>query len=242
MRKAQQVVIGFIGSKGAGKDTVADIAIKKFKARKKVSFARPFKDLIMKNIIGFTDYQIDDPKGKDEVLKSNLILNHRNVRKIVHVVANEYCKIKKDLRALNPYSIPVSQWENKKFVMGEHTYRDVMRYVSTEIIRTICPTWHVDMALSKVANEGTTFICDLRFANEFEMTKKKFDKNFYLVYIKNDKAEKKNKDSHISEQEYKKLIPLSFYTVNSVYGDLDGLEGELKGLMKKIKEDRKIKS
>lgn len=229
-----QVVIGLTGSKSAGKDTVGNIALKKFKARAKVAFADSFKNQIMKNVLGFSERNVNDPEGKEEKLDRDIFLTHRVLRRIKHTVADVYNYAAHE-NVINPYTIAVSTWEGHKFVKDKDTYRDVMRFVSTEIIRSICPTWHIDVALKSVPPEGVTFITDLRFDNELEVCKSRF-KNFFLVYVKNEAAEERNEDTHPSELGYKVIRDKAFATINSVYGELDDLEKEAAKVFKKIQK------
>lgn len=228
------VIIGLVGSKGSGKDTVADLSIKKFNAKKKVSLASPLKAL-MKELFNFSLHSLYDPKGKDAKLKDDIILSHKLLRLLVHKVSDMYNEYY-DSNIINPYSIPLSNWERKKFTTN-NTYRDVVRYVATEIIRSFCPTWHIEMALKKMPKNGVVFITDIRFDNEIEFLSKK--DNFYLVYIKNDKAEDKNKDTHSSESLFRKVKEekIKVFGMIDNNGDFKNLEKECGNLFKLIQKN-----
>jgi len=227
-----RLIIGLIGAKRAGKDTVGQIALERFGASGTISFARCFKDEIMKEIFKFTAEQIDGDE-KDSFLSKNVPLSTKTVRQIIHKVADLYNRLK-NKNVINPYSISVSSWDRHVFVGGKNTYRDVIKFVATEIIRHICPTWHIEMAFKNVQPQGVYLVTDMRFENEYEHCKKTFGDEFYLVYVKNEVAEEKGKDNHPSEQGYLVLRDKADAVVDSVYGELEQLEKDSAKVFKKI--------
>lgn len=251
-------VVGLSGSKGAGKDTAADLAVQSFKGTK-LSFARPFKEIVMKNILGLTDEQCNDPAVKESKLTSDFVFTHRILRKIIHKVADEYNMLK-HYNVINPYAIALNTWENTSFVGGpkpilkkeprkvlnpetkqleirdveidqRNTYRDVLRYVSTDIIRALNPKWHIDMALSQVARAGLYVITDVRFINEVQELLSKYHNNFFLINVQNSKVEIANSDTHVSETE---RSAFKFDGVIENNGDKKALEKEVNKVFTKL--------
>ena len=227
-----RLIIGLIGAKRAGKDTVGQIALERFGAAGTISFARCFKDEIMRDLFRFTPDQIDGD-AKDSLLDKDVPLTTSIVRKIIHKVADLYNRLKNE-NIINPYSISVSSWDRYAFTKGKNTYRDVIKFVATEIIRYICSDWHIEMAFKDVESQGVYLITDMRFENEYDFCKKKFGDEFYLIYVKNDEAEIKGQDNHPSEQGYQKLRDKADAVIESVYGELEQLEKDSAKVFRKI--------
>ena len=233
------MVIGLVGAKGAGKDSVADIAIEKFRADRKIHITDPFKEKILKGVFEFSDKNIYDAKGKDEFIPNDIILTHRVLRKTLRAVCESYNDVFGRV-IKSYYDVALSQWENTKFVAGKSTYRDVARFLSTDVIRKIIPDWHITVASPNIPLSGVTFIPDIRFKNECDSLNQRFGDKFKLVYVKNKNAEEKAGD-HPTEQLFRDLGDIEHYVLENEGKSLKVLEAEAANVMAELMGSKKAK-
>lgn len=229
-------VLGFVGPKGAGKDEAYKILRESGKVLQKMSFAAPLKE-ICKTVFGLSDYQVDDPVGKERELETPIILTIKHLR-----------ALNKELAAWVEPVDPVTQIirynVNRISVVGLEgtefkTPRYLLQFIGTDYIRDrVWKDWHVtaamsDKALAKLPDANAIYaVTDVRFENELEALQNKFGAAFACFYIERPEAEERLKEAtHPSELVSIKLREqLGDDAVLKNDGDVDDFKKVLKGI------------
>jgi len=206
-------IYNIIGPRGAGKDTLGDILIKNNLVNEKISFAAPLKE-ICKKVFKLGDYQVDDPKGKQEKLTFPLFF-FDNVAESVFEEMNNY--------VANSGKLSI-QAKNLNGLM--RSPREVLQFVGTDFIRNhVDPDWHIKAAFSNL-NEGTYVVTDCRFMNEYKYLNNNYEviKN---IYVERPEAEENlNKSKHMSELEIKRIRQFVDFELKNV-SSIEDLKTEI---------------
>lgn len=197
-------VLGFVGPKGAGKDEAYKILRESGKVLQKMSFAAPLKE-ICKTVFGLTDYQVDDPVGKERELETPIVLTLKHLRSINKELTQwvEPIDPATGIIRYNVNRISISGLEGVEF----KTPRYLLQFIGTDYIRDrVWKDWHVtaalsDKALAKLPDPNAIYaVTDVRFENELNALKDKFGSAFACFYIERPEAEERLKEAtHPSE-------------------------------------------
>lgn len=179
-------VIAFCGSKGAGKDTSANMVKEMFKGPiEHLAFAGHLKK-VCSDVLGIDMKYFTDPALKEVELDTYVVLTKENIEAILKAFDVTDFTYDKNVR---PHVGQVFD-----------TPRQTLQYVGTELLHPIDPLIHAKMTLKNKNPETLTLITDLRFQQEFDYLKNQ--QGLVAVYVANDKAEKfAGNDGHKSEKE-----------------------------------------
>lgn len=202
-------VIGFVGPKGSGKDTAADILKELKKADGKLSFAGPLKELCSE-VFNIPIQLFQDPILKErpfvEMKKygENVPLDSR-ILKQVKRACTRYLPEYDSATGIMIYNIDRA---NLTGVEGREmkTPRELLQIIGTNFIRDkIKKDWHLlaafsDKRLEKLKDNGVYCVTDIRFENELEFLKNKFGDDFECYYVERPEAEERLANAeHTSE-------------------------------------------
>lgn len=179
-------LIGLAGKKGAGKDTIADVFVKREKF-KRVALAEPLKELIVK-VFGVPLEYLNDRKLKEGDLPELISIDYSHLDKIRDIVENEW-----------GFVISRDQREAIENFHGEEIYavRELMQLVGTDILRkNVRDDIWVVLLFSRIKELGCdVVVSDVRFSNERKALKAA---GAELILIKRGYD---SKDQHISEND-----------------------------------------
>lgn len=229
-------VLGFVGPKGAGKDEAYKLLRESGKVLQKMSFAAPMKE-ICKKVFELTDYQVDDPVGKERELETPITLTNRHLRLINKELASwvEPVDAETGIIRYNVNKISVAGLEGMVF----KTPRHLLQFIGTDYIRDrVWTEWHVtaalsDKALAKLPDQNAIYaVTDVRFENELSALQTKFGPAFAGFYIERPEAEERLKQAtHPSELMTIKLREtLGPDAVLKNDGDINDLKKTLKSI------------
>lgn len=230
-------IVGFVGPKGSGKDTSADLLKELGIAKGKLSFAGPLKEMCSE-VFGLPMNFFRDPVFKEKPLAE----------------MEKYRDIKLDSRILKKVKLACTRYLPEYLSDGTMIYnidraslgpvenrvvktpRELLQIVGTEFIRNrIKGDWHLlaafsDARLSKLDENGVYCVTDIRFENELEFLKSKFGDDFECYYVERPEAEKNlAKAEHSSETTATKIRTL-LGEKNVIKND-----GTIAALKKKVK-------
>lgn len=211
-------IIGICGIKGAGKDTAFDLLKVHFPLIKKVSFAGKLKQ-VCKEVLGLTEFQITDRRAKEAYLKDPIYLSASVLEEVIEAFG-ETSNIIYDKHVRPHVGITLD------------TPRRVLQYVGTEVLRGVRDNIHAyNLLIQLKDSEGTYFITDLRFLDEYQLFSDNFKEDFEVWYINNKKAEMNSlKDLHPSERGFLQIKNKAILVNNN--GDLRDFEKTLLTLFK----------
>jgi hypothetical protein len=230
-------IVAFVGPKGSGKDTCADILKKSKKLRVSVPFALPLKRICCQ-VFGLHYNLVNDPVLKEKELRDPIKVNIKHLRAIKNLMQTY----------VDPYGEDTFYNLNKATdrLVGTTltTPRQILQIIGTEFIRNeIHPDWHCMAAfseknLTEVVKSGnrniTVAVTDCRFPNEFNYILKKFGHDAAFFYVERPEAEERlAKATHASETsviQVKELIEAVDGEVINNAGTLDELEEVLKSI------------
>lgn len=172
-------LISFSGKKGCGKSLLASICKEQF-GYTRISFANNLK-LLTCQCLDITLNELN--RHKDDVIKPIKINNYNIIYKQTGIHLDV---IKEKL-------------SDKYF----NSYREILQFIGTDLIRDYNKNWHIDKIKQLIENKpDTKFVLDdSRFINEIELVKHFKGVTFYIINNKDN-----NIDSHISENEITKSI------------------------------------
>jgi len=204
-------IVAFVGPKGSGKDTCADILINNKKAISKLSFAGPLKEICCK-VFGLTQDQVNLPELKDKELDNPVVLNKRNLRLLKSELIKYVSEVQQGVYIYNIDRITISDFEGRVY----KTPREVLQQIGAEFIRAkVHPHWHIlaafgDNVLKRLDKEGTYCVTDVRFENELEFLRDKFKDNLKSFYINRQESEDKlsnaKHSSEVTVSELRKMV------------------------------------
>ncbi len=232
-------IIGLVGPKGAGKDTVFEILQELKKSDGKLSFALPLKQ-ICAHVFDLNNYHMNDPVGKERPFETPITLTNRNLRAVKNACTEYLDPLSKDgaQYLYNPNKASVSGLEGR--VMSSP--RELLQVIGTDFIRNqLFQDWHLHAAftpraLKQVSQDGVYCVTDIRFLNEYQFLVDKFGDDFTCYYVDRPEAEERlataTHASELESQKIKALIPEENIIKN------DGTMKELTETLKALKIDR----
>ena len=224
----------FVGPKGSGKDTCADLLRKQKRLRVSIPFALPLKRICMA-VFNLHTNLINDPVLKEKELKEPIKITIKHLRNIKNLMQTY----------VDPYGEGTYYNLNKATdnLVGRllKTPREVLQIIGTEFIRNeIHPDWHCMAAFSeknlkeviKSNNRNLTIaVTDCRFPNEFNYINAKFGADAEYFYVERPEAEERlAKATHASETEVLKVKDLLLKfggTVIENNGTIEDLKSKL---------------
>jgi hypothetical protein len=151
-------ILALAGKAGVGKDTMADVLVKKHSFTR-VSLADPLRDLCSK--VFRIDYNMFLDHNKKDSSIDRVTLDYHHIDKIRDIVQNEW-----------GYEITYDMRENMEEYYDEEfeTPRDILRCIGTKLLRNcISRDIWIELAMSKIQKIGPrVVITDCRFPNERE--------------------------------------------------------------------------
>lgn len=192
------LIIGFVGPKGSGKDTAADLLQDMKLANGRISFAGPLKDICAK-VFNISPTILNDPDFKERKFTemknygTPITLTGRLLREVKKECAarlQEYDEVT-GIMTYNVDRVAVNGLEGR--IM--ETPRQLLQIIGTDFIRErIYKKWHLEAAfspatLSKLSKSGIYCVTDIRFVNEYEFLKEKFGDKFVCYYVERPEKE-----------------------------------------------------
>jgi len=200
------MTIGFIGAKAAGKSTAFDYLSRMFSNLNEVMIAKRLKQ-VSSRVLLLSEEAFSDPAIKEKRFDKPNILTEADVTYI--------------LTQFGLWANPAARDSIASHIgVSLETPRAAAQYIGTQIIRAVDPLAHLRCAEQSFDPDKINIITDIRFQNEFDFFKKKYDK-FLTYYIQNNKAEEiADKDFHASERERASLSKQCDYTLynNDTFG------------------------
>lgn len=208
-------IVGLTGPKGSGKDTAADILIKNKKAKGRISFAGPLKEICSKV------FEIPMETLTDPVLKEKPFVEMKRFGAPITLTAAKLKAVKRECASRLPeyddktgfmkYNVDRVSVNGIEGMQMESP-RQLMQVIGTEFIRErIYKSWHMEaafaeVALSKLDQTKTYCVTDARFVNEYEFLKAKFGDDFECYYVERPSQEEVlAKATHPSELGVKEI-------------------------------------
>lgn len=194
-------IIGLVGAKGAGKNTVAKLIREAYPNVREGALADRLKDVCSRHF-GIPREAFDDPNLKERYLRS---LVEYNGPAHVGLMKDDVASL------LDTYRLPldpehISRASRSTFARPIYTPRQLAQYVGTEILRAVDPDVHCKALMENQPKDGVLIVTDIRFPNELEYFKKLPYVKFYALCVDNTAAEAKaSKDGHTSESYLKEL-------------------------------------
>lgn len=179
-------LIGLDGDKGVGKDTIAEVLIKRF-GFKRLAFAQPLKD-ILSEVFLLDPESFEDRVLKEEVFTVPLILHCYHISRILDAI--ELRGIKVTDQAIRACLLMAGT--------KLHSRREMMQIVGTEMVRTNVgyDTW-VTIWSREQAKYEKVIAPDARFQNERDAISVRKGQN---VLVKRQSL--KSNDAHASENNH----------------------------------------
>lgn len=225
MNNKMQIVIGLMGNKFSGKDTLANAHIENYGATGKIILSEYLKNLCAETFKIPLDFFITEKK--DINFTRPIMLDKKHVRYIIRKTRDDLPYDCVSLDKFDPDRIAIQKFIGRVF----ESPRRMLQYVGTELIQSYCKEFHAHYTYNKYVNKpGIWFITDLRFEHEYNLAHEKFPL-FYPILIE---RKTDDKDKHASEIEFKKLEPFATIKNNSTIEKY--IEKSIK-VFKVIKED-----
>lgn len=219
-------IIGLVGPKGSGKDTVFETLQAVGKVEGKISLAGPLKQ-ICAEVFNLSENLFNDQNLKEKKLSEIIQLSPHHLEAIFWG-CEDYVESSKLAR--------VASSDGLAGVILT-TPRQILQVIGTEFIRNrIYEKFHMEAAFSdKVMNslnpDSVYAVTDVRFMDEHGFLEEKFGEKFKCYYVKRPSAEAKlTHSSHPSETGSQEIKKLASVDVIDNSGDLIDLELLLKGL------------
>lgn len=171
-----KTIIGFAGRKRAGKTELCKHLHEKYNADI-ITIADSLKHVccqlldidniqvlnIMKDKAGY----FIDLEEYDDIIFYNILFN----------------AIKPDVNDIDKAKEIISKKVDKLFSKKVITVRELLQFVGTDIIRVLCPNWHVNRMIENINNSTADFVVidDVRFPNEREAIENHNGKVFFII-------------------------------------------------------------
>jgi hypothetical protein len=175
------VIIGLSGKALSGKDTTADYLLLKHNFYEKVGFAKNLKEMCIK-VFSLTEKDVYNQDYKGVPFTQPLLLSEKHLEDIIKWISTTHI--------IN--GVKVSDFVGKVLISP----RDVLQYVGTDIIRSMCDTYHSDIVEKKIHSVEDIVVSDVRFNNEVKLIK---DCGGFVVRINRDFSLSGGKRKHQSE-------------------------------------------
>ncbi len=186
------MVIGIVGSKGSGKDTLAQYIHKHCLSAKTFHYADRLKDICH---FTFHDQGLTPVDFSHEILKE---------RKISSIHIDNFLP---NLAMHFPSDMHSAIIQNPRGLVAR-TPRQLLQFVGTEYIRRLNPDYWVNFLVNRIENEcpnvasRVAVISDIRFLNEADGIRHLPDHR--LIRVRR-QPKKGSKDQHVSETELEKI-------------------------------------
>lgn len=213
------MLMAFCGSKGAGKDTSANLVKELYTGKvESLSLAGHLKSVCSK-VFGVDMKYFTDPKLKEVELDTYIVLKASNLRYV-------FCDFGIDLvdydKLIRPHMSKVLE-----------TPRQLLQYIGTEVLHPVDPLIHVKLMMKNKDPKALTLITDLRFENEFNYFKSQTQFKFKPYYVSNLNAEAAaSGDMHPSERDLQKFKNLCVKIDNN--GSISDLRNKLKVIIESL--------
>ncbi len=222
-----QIVIGLMGPKGSGKDTLADYSIEKLGGTGKIVTANFLKKMCA------TVFQLTPDwfnENKDKEFPKPILFTNPLVKKVLLEMRSAVSEKVISLKEFNPYRIGIQNYSGRFF----KTPRQMLQYIGTDLTHSICRPFHCIVSYDLYKDKpGIWFITDTRFKFEIDYALKTF-KFFYPIRIINRNEVINGNEEHISESEWKEILPFASIDNSSTLGKF--VENSIK-VFNKIKKD-----
>jgi len=221
-------IIGLIGPKGSGKDTVFELLQAEGKIADKISFAGPLKR-ICAEVFNLDEKLFHDPALKEALLPEAIQLTGQHLQHVLFA-CEDYLE--------KPFRLSVEGAKRMKEMSGliYTTPRQILQHIGTDFIRNaVYEKFHVEAAFSPLALSGfdhtkTYAVTDIRFMDELVHLEKTFQRSFQAYYVQRPKAESSiSVLSHASELGCLQMKELPSVEIIDNSGDLEDLKQLLKG-------------
>jgi len=177
------MILGLSGKASSGKDTTADYLIDHFAWDSKIALASNLKEAC-KIIFNLSDDQVLTQKGKRTSFQVPVLLSDFHVSAVVNWINRTH-------------SVHINDVDYTKYLGLElNTPRDVLQFVGTELMRSYCDSYHIDVIMGKLRYYNNVAITDVRFKDEAEAVKAA---NGKLVRIERDANLRGVSSNHLSE-------------------------------------------
>lgn len=219
------VLIVLTGRRQHGKDTVADIGIKKFKCAGKLALADWFKEELSKEFrIPLEKFY--DCEEKDKEFGKPIILTKANVRNLLMRVG--------DLGFNNVNRISTMKWWGRQL----RSIREMMLWFGHEFVTKNCgDTFHCEVTerrLGDIQRNGEVNAIFITDARKFEQSNY-FKKKFVYVYPVRVTRPGGTEDDHFVEKANDAFPEDYFFETIVNDGELSDLENSVKDLLVKVK-------
>lgn len=218
-------IIGLVGPKGSGKDSVAEILQAQGKVENKISFAGPLK-AICSDVFNLDLKLFNDPELKEKRLNEIIQVSPYHLEAILWG-CEDYIDINN-----GRHSVSVDDISGRIF----STPREILQVIGTDFIRNkINERFHMeasfsDKVISDLDKDKNYAVTDIRFMDEYVYLAQKFGNDFKCYYVRRPSAEAKlTSNSHSSELESQRIKHLSTVDFIDNSGSLEDLEQLLKG-------------
>ena len=206
-----QIVIGLMGPKGSGKDTLADYSIEKLGATGKIATAHFLKNMCSK-VFKLEPAWFNE--NKDKEFPKPVLLSNPIVKQILLEMRAAIPEKTLSLKDFNPYTIGIQNFSGRLF----KTPRQMLQYIGTNLCQSVCRSFHCIVSYDSYKSlPGTWFITDVRFKFEVDYALKTF-KFFYPIRIINRNEVVDGQEEHLSESEWKQILPFASIDNSSTKG------------------------
>lgn len=148
-------VIALSGKAGVGKDTLADVLVKRYEFTK-IAFADPLRNICAR--VFYLDPAMFIDRDKKDADMRRIYVDFHDLDAIRHIVENEWgIEVTHDAREA------MEELHGKEL----NTPRDVLRCIGNMLRETVDPDIWINLALKKIKEtKGKVVITDARFENE----------------------------------------------------------------------------
>jgi len=197
-----QIVIGLMGPKGCGKDTIANYAKDKLNASDKIVTASFLKATCAK-VFGLELDWFYDKKERDFLRP--VTFTAPLIKRFLFEMRAAVSEKILNLKDFNPYTIAIQNHVGRVF----KTPRQMLQYIGTDFVHPICRPFHCMVVYESFKDKpGVFLITDLRFKMETDYAAQCF-KFFYPVRIVGRNEVKNGQEEHKSESEWKSIQPFA---------------------------------
>lgn len=212
------MIIGLSGKALSGKDTTADYLVDYYGFDSKVGFATNLKEMVVE-VFGLTYDDVNDQVLKARQFKHRITISEGYINNLVLWVNKTH----------NVENVDFTSFLGKVL----STPREVLQFVGTDFVRSICSSYHVDVIRKKVLSTNNLVITDVRFRNEVDFIKDlygmvvRLNRNVYMVG---------GRKGHPSETSLDDFSGWDYVLNNN--GSIENLYSKIDTMMISIKERR----
>jgi len=181
------MLIAFSGNKFAGKDTAAEVLIKRHNF-KRIGLADKLKD-ICSEVFNIPRLDMDDPSKKEDPFKTQIYISSNHLENLLRRLLDDGFEF--------DYEVALGQICRDFYGKSLSSIRDMLQTVGTDIFRNYIKDdiW-LEYIKKELSPEKNIVITDARFKNERE-----YLKNLGAILILVHRPGYDGKSSHISENQ-----------------------------------------